>query len=89
MLSVFADVPAFSVQGSELAAGLPFVELAIRAGLAASKGEATRLISQGGLYLNEQRVTDARGRVTLNDAIDGQVLLLRKGARERRLGRVS
>ena len=44
--------------------------LAVRAGLAASNGEATRLIKQGGLYMNDQRVTDERGRVTLDHAID-------------------
>ena len=60
----------------------------MRAALAASKGEAARLIKQGGLYLNDQRVTDERGLVTIDHAIDGRVIVLRKGQRERRLVRV-
>ena len=54
-------------------------------GLAASKGEAARLIKQGGLYVNDQRVTEERGRLTLDHAIDGRVIVLRKGQRERRI----
>ena len=64
------------------------VDLAVMAGLASSKGEAMRLIKQGGLYVNDQRVTDERGRVTLDQAIDGRVIVLRKGQRERRIVRV-
>ena len=41
-------------------------EFLVSVGLAASKGEAARLIKQGGFYLNDERVTDERGRVTLD-----------------------
>jgi tyrosyl-tRNA synthetase len=57
----------------------------VTAGIAASKGEATRLIKQGGLYVNDHRVTEERGRITADHAIDGRVIVLRKGQRERRL----
>ena len=40
-------------------------DLALTAGLTASKGEAMRLIKQGGLYVNDRRVTDERNRVSL------------------------
>ena len=58
-------------------------------GLATSKGEAARLIKQGGFYVNDARVTDERGRVTLEDAVDGAVIVLRKGQRERRIVQAS
>jgi tyrosyl-tRNA synthetase len=88
ILTVFEDVPSVAVARQVIAKGLSTTELAVRADLAASKGEATRLIKQGGLYLNDQRVNDERGLVTLDHAIDGQVIVLRKGQRERRLVRV-
>jgi tyrosyl-tRNA synthetase len=44
-----------------------------------------RLIKQGGLYINDQRVSDERGQVTREHAIDGRVIVLRKGQRERRI----
>ncbi len=88
ILTVFDDVPSVAVERAALAAGLSQSDLAVRASLVASKGEATRLIKQGGLYLNDQRVNDERGMVTLDHAIDGKVIVLRKGQRERRLVRI-
>ena len=89
ILTVFDDVPSVSVTRELIAKGLLIGELAVKAELAASKGEATRLIKQGGLYLNDQRVTDERGLVTIDHAIDGRVIVLRKGQRERRLVQVA
>ncbi|HXG89432.1 MAG TPA: tyrosine--tRNA ligase [Vicinamibacterales bacterium] len=88
ILTVFEDVPSVEMTRATLSAGVATTELVVTAGLAASKGEATRLITQGGLYLNDQRVTDERGRVTSDHAIDGRVIVLRKGQRERRLVRI-
>ena len=85
ILAVFEDVPSVAVGRAALSQGITTVELAVTAGLAASKGEATRLIKQGGLYVNDHRVTEERGRVTTDHAIDGRVIVLRKGQRERRL----
>ncbi len=68
--------------------GVAAAELAVTAGLAASKGEAGRLIKQGGLYVNDRRLTDERGLVTMADAIGGAVIVLRKGQRERRIVKI-
>jgi tyrosyl-tRNA synthetase len=88
ILMVFDDVPATDVGADEL---LTFTTTALVtfAGLAASKGEATRLIKQGGIYINDRRVTDERSAVTLDDAIGGRVIVLRKGQRDRRVVRIS
>ena len=88
ILTVFDDVPATTMTSTELS-GLTTAALAVHVGLAASKGEATRLIKQGGLYMNDRRVTDERAAVVLEDAIGGQVIVLRKGQRDRRLVRIS
>ena len=84
ILMVFDDVPATEVRAEELAS-LPANALVTHAGLAASKGEATRLIKQGGIYVNDRRVTDERSAVTIGDAIGGRVIVLRKGQRDRRV----
>jgi tyrosyl-tRNA synthetase len=88
ILTVFDDVPSVRLERTMAAAGMPVVDLVLQAGIAASKGEAARLIKQGGLYINDQRVTDERGRVELGHFIDGRVIVLRKGQRERRLVRI-
>jgi tyrosyl-tRNA synthetase len=85
ILAVFDDVPSVEVGRDALGAGVAIAELAVTAGLAASKGEAARLIKQGGLYINDRRMTEERGRITAEHAIDGRVIVLRKGQRERRL----
>ncbi len=88
ILTVFEDVPSVEIATATLREGVATTDVVVLAGLAASKGEASRLIKQGGLYVNDQRVMEERGRLTLEHAIDGRVIVLRKGQRERRLVRV-
>ena len=88
ILTVFDDVPSVEVSKSAMGEGVSTAELVVTVGLAASKGEAVRLIKQGGLYVNDQRITEERGRLSLDHAIDGRVVVLRKGQRERRLVKV-
>jgi tyrosyl-tRNA synthetase len=87
ILMVFDDVPTAEITRDELLR-LTMSTLVTFAGLAASKGEATRLIKQGGIYMNDRRVTDERGAITLNDAISGRVIVLRKGQRDRRVVKI-
>jgi tyrosyl-tRNA synthetase len=89
VLEVFADVPSTEVEAARFAApGLAIAELLAMTGLAASKGEAARAIKGGGIYLNDGRLTDERGRVTLDQAIDGRLFVLRKGQRNRHVVRI-
>lgn len=88
VLTVFDDVPSMAVTRAELdPPGLAAADLAVRTGLAASKGEAHRLIKQGGLYVNDRRLTENDNRIAAVDLIGGRVLVLRKGQREKRVVR--
>lgn len=89
ILTVFDDVPSIEVTRSSLEAGMGLTELVVASGLASSKGEAARLVKQGGLYINDTRAADERGRITLDHALAAQIIVLRKGARERRLVRIA
>jgi tyrosyl-tRNA synthetase len=60
---------------SELVAGLGILALLVRAGLAASNGEAKRLIQGGGVSLHDARVDDPARMVTSADVVDGYVLV--------------
>ncbi len=83
VLEVFDDVPSTELPKTEFAGeGRAVTDLLVVAGLAGSKGEAARLIRQGGVYLNNHRVEGERDRVTAERAIGGEVLVLRKGARQ-------
>jgi tyrosyl-tRNA synthetase len=60
--------------------GLPtVVDLMVETGLAKSRGEARRTITEGGAYLNNERVTDAELRPGQSDLIAGRWLVLRRG----------
>lgn len=89
LLEVLEDVPSVELPAGRLEAdGLPAVEVLVHAGLAASRGEARRLIRNGGLYLNNTRIEDEGRRITRADAIDGSVIHLRKGRRSHALVRL-
>jgi tyrosyl-tRNA synthetase len=51
----------------------------VEAGLAKSKGEARRTISQGGAYVNNRRDDRAEARLGLNDLASQSVIVLRCG----------
>lgn len=55
------------------------LDLLVSAGLAKSKGEARRTVSEGGAYLNNQRVEDIELQPTTADLVAGSWLVLRRG----------
>ena len=66
--------------GSTSVPGLvPVVDLLVETGLASSKGDARRTISEGGAYLNNVRVEDPEAEPATSDLIGGSWLVLRKG----------
>ena len=76
------DIPAIVLPASGFAEGMLHTDFMVATGLATSKSEAARTIKQGGFYLNDERVSDERGKVTLGDVKDGRIKA-QKGQRER------
>ncbi len=82
ILDIFADVPSTELEKSKLEGnGFTIVDALVVSGLAPSKGEAKRLVQGGGVCINNRRVSDARQTISGSELIDGQVLVLRKGAK--------
>ncbi len=86
VLTVFADAPSTELTLPE--GGMSLVEMLATVKLAASRSEATRLVKGGGVYVNNVRATDERARLTVSDAIGGQVILLRKGRKDQHVVKV-
>jgi tyrosyl-tRNA synthetase len=83
VLDIFAEVPSSELPSQTIAGdGVPLVDLVISSGFAPSKGAARRLIEEGGIYINNRRVSDIQTTIDLSTFIDGQFLVLRKGARK-------
>jgi tyrosyl-tRNA synthetase len=78
LLGIFASVPSAELP-AERVRGALFVDVAVAAGLCRSKGEARRLIADGGLYANNVRVTGAEAAVAPPMLIEGRLLVLRSG----------
>jgi tyrosyl-tRNA synthetase len=89
LLDIFAEVPSSELAAGSLSgAGVNVVDLALEAGLDRSKKLVRDLIKNGGLYLNNRAVDDPDRAVTRDDAIDGRVIVLRKGKKNYHLVRV-
>jgi len=89
ILDIFADVPSTDLEKSKLADGLTLGDALVVSGLAPSKGEAKRLVQGGGVAVNNVRADDARKAISVSEFIDGQVMVLRKGAKHYHLIRIA
>jgi tyrosyl-tRNA synthetase len=90
VLAVFEDVPSIELDAALFAGeGMPLAEILLRAGAAGSKSEAARLIRGGGVYVNNRRVGDERARLRTDEAIAGQLFVVRKGQRQNHLVRLA
>ncbi|HEY5496256.1 MAG TPA: S4 domain-containing protein, partial [Candidatus Limnocylindrales bacterium] len=65
--------------------GLDLVEVLILAGAATSRGEARRLVEQGGVQVNGRPARDLEARFTAADLLAGRFLLVRRGKRDQRV----
>jgi len=89
IIAVFDDVPSTGMAMPLFAApGMAIADLLVATKIAASKGEAMRLVKGGGVYVNNRRVGDERARFTVEQAIAGRMFVLRKGARQYHLVRL-
>ncbi len=73
-----AELPGTELPAAELANGLDILALLSKCGLIKSNGEGRRLIADGGVYLNNERVAEHTRPISEVDFPDGR-LLLRKG----------
>ena len=75
----FADTPCTSVARTELSAGIDIVQLLTRCGVCASRGQAKRDISAGGIYINTTRVVNFGLQVDVSYLLADSFIVLRKG----------
>lgn len=86
--NIAADLPSFIIPISALI-GKKILDLLLSIHLLPSKGEARRLIQNGGIYLNNVKVNDIDYEIMSKDLIDGRLLLLSIGKTKKVLVKVS
>lgn len=77
-----AEIPAVELSAADFAEGegekLDILSLIVKAGLAKSRSEARRAVEQGGVSVNDEKVTDIRMSFAANE-IPAEGLVIKKG----------
>jgi tyrosyl-tRNA synthetase len=75
--ALMAEVPSLSLTSTKLAAGYPVIDALLEGGLAASRGEARRLIEGRGVSLNGMTIEAPEATISVSDFQNGLALLRR------------
>jgi len=86
LLQVLGSVPSCETAWAQEA--WPVRDFLAATGITASKGEATRLIKGGGLYVNDERIADEKRALTRDEALLGKFFVVRKGKKDNFLVRI-
>jgi tyrosyl-tRNA synthetase len=80
---IFADVPSRELDRELLSGeGLSVIDAFCQAGLAKSKSEARRLVTQGGAYVNNRRIDDLDARLGPDHLAGQSIMVLRSGKKK-------
>jgi tyrosyl-tRNA synthetase len=80
LLSVFEGVPQFDIAKADIEAGINIVELLVeKTQVFPSKGEARKMLQQGGVSLNKKKIDSAEQVINLNDLLNNRYILAQKG----------
>lgn len=85
--SLATDMPSYEL-ALEKVLHVKLIDLLVEIGLQNSKGEARRLIRNGGVYVNNQKVEDENSVVEQSDLIDQRLLLIAAGKKNKMLVRI-
>ncbi len=73
------DAPEFEISKSEVSGGISILDLLVKTGLSSSKGEARKLIANGGVTLAGEKVDDCNLCLTTSTFGNDGFVLLKKG----------
>lgn len=73
------DAPEFEINKSDLVNGVSILDLLVLTKLCSSKGEARRMIDNGGITAKGKKVTDPNLIIFLKDLDENNSMLLKKG----------
>ena len=69
------NMPSADISESEIKDGMPVLDLLVKVGLIPSKGEGRRLVTQGGISVNGEKVTDISLVITPESFDDGKIVV--------------
>ena len=73
------DMPTTVIAKADMEAGKDILSLLVETKLAPTRSEARRLVQQGGVSVNDKKVTDVYKTFTVSDMDEDEALIIRKG----------
>ena len=80
ILGALDGVPTFTIIDTNI------IDVLVNGGICSSKREAREMVNGNAISINNNKITDLEYEVTSKDAIDGEVLVLKKGKRNYYIG---
>ncbi len=87
LADAFESAPSVNLPRAHLENGITLADLLVECGAAGSRGEARRLVEQGGVSLNNRRLADAATVVGTGDLAGSATVVLRVGKKRYFLAR--
>ncbi len=85
--AIASDMPSAKVSADEIV-GSSLIDVMVKIGVQSSKGASRRLIDGGGVCLNNKKVSDSKTVINESDLIDGKLILITIGKKNKMLVRV-
>ncbi len=79
LLEVMDGVPQVTGNKSAISEGLDLITFLAESGVFASKGEAKKMLQNGGVSINKEKVTTLDFKITTDHLLNGQYMLIQKG----------
>ena len=73
-----ADMPSSEIARADFENGMTILDVMLAAGLIPSKGEGRRLVQQGGVSVNNEKITDPFANITLS-MFENDEIIIKKG----------
>jgi tyrosyl-tRNA synthetase len=77
--TVDSNMPSTDIAKDELGDGIAILDLMVKCGLISSKGEGRRLVQQGGVSVNDNKVTDIFLNIDESYFAENNALVIKKG----------
>lgn len=74
-----SNAPVVEISRSTFGTAMPVLDVLVAASICETKSEARRLIEQGGLVIDDVKISDLKAQLTADRFADGSGVLIRKG----------
>lgn len=79
LLEIFEGVPSGEIDRNDLDQGINIIDLLVNSKATESKGEARRLMQQGGLKINKDKYDNVEGLINTDYLLSDKLILIQKG----------